>query len=83
VTEDDTNDLASLDADPADFGALTNETPDAIIVFKFVTNDADSPVISYHNDGFGAVANGAGYVVRWEGAGFDQVIFLEDCETSP
>jgi hypothetical protein len=79
VTEDDTNDLASLDADPADYGALTNETPAGIVVFKFVTNDADSPLISFSNAGFGAVANGAGYVVRWEGASFDQVVFLEDC----
>jgi hypothetical protein len=79
VTEDDTNDLASLDADPADFGALTGVTPSGIVVFKFVTNDADSPLISFSDAGFGAVANGAGYVVNWEGAGNDQVVILEDC----
>lgn len=83
VTEDDTNDLASLDADPADYGALTGVTPAGIVVFKVVTNDADSPLISFHSDGFGATANGAGYVVNWEGASDNQVVILEDCETSP
>lgn len=83
VTEDDTNDRAVATADPADFGALTNETPEAIVVFKLVTNDADSPLLSFHDDGFGVVANGSGYVVRWEGAGFDEVLILDDCVTSP
>jgi hypothetical protein len=79
VTEDDTNDLASLDADPADYGVLTGVTPSGIVVFKFVTNDADSPLISFSDAGFGATANGAGYVVNWEGGSDNQVVILEDC----
>lgn len=63
VAEDDANDRAEYHADPVDFGALTGVTPDAIIIYKFVTNDAASPLIGYSDVGFGAVANGAGYVV--------------------
>lgn len=81
VTEDDALDEATLDADPADFGALTGVTPAGAVVFKFVTNDADSPLISFHDAGFGVVANGAGYVVNWENT--NNVVFLEDCVTSP
>jgi hypothetical protein len=79
VTEDDTNDEATLEADPIDFGALNNVTPEGLILFKFVTNDADSPLISYHDAGFGAAANGAGYVVNGEGANDDIWVVLEDC----
>ena len=83
VNEDDANDEATMEADPADFGALTGVTPAGIVVFKFVTNDADSPLISFSDAGFGATANGGGYVVNWEGANDDIVVVLEDCETSP
>ena len=79
VTEDDTNDQATMDADPVDFGALDNETPEGIILFKFVTNDADSPLIIFSDVGFGAAANGAGYVVNGEGASDDIWVVLEDC----
>lgn len=79
VTEDDTNDEAVLTADPVDFGALTNETPEGIVLFKFVTNDSDSPLISFSDAGFGATANGAGYVVNGEGANDDIWVVAEDC----
>ena len=80
VTEDDTGDQATLDADPIDFGALDVVTPEGIILFKFVTNDADSPLIGFSDAGFGAVANGAGYVVSVPN---DEWVLLSDCETSP
>lgn len=78
VSEDDTNDEATLEADPVDFGALDNETPEGIVIFKEVTNDADSPLISFSDDGFGAAANGAGYVVNGEGASDDIWVVAED-----
>ena len=79
VTEDDTNDEAVMTADPVDFGALTNETPAGIVLFKFVTNDADSPLISFSDAGFGATANGAGSVVNGEGSNDDIWVVAEDC----
>ena len=78
VSEVDASDEAHFLADPADYGALTGVTPAGIVVFKFVTNDADSPLISFSDAGFGAVANGAGYVVNWEGGSDDIVIVAED-----
>jgi|SRR3990167_10628810 len=45
VTEDDTNDFAYLDADDVVFTSLvTGETITWAILFRFVTNDTDSPV---------------------------------------
>lgn len=64
-TQDDTNDRANLDAATADFTTLDNETPTAMVVFRQVTNDADSPWVSLHDSGFGAAANGAGYTVEF------------------
>jgi hypothetical protein len=78
VNEDDTNNIATMEADPIDFGALTGVTPEGIILFKFVTNDADSPLISFSDAGFGAVANGAGYVVNGEGASDDIWVIAEN-----
>lgn len=78
VSEDDTADEAHLEADPIDFGALTNETPAGIVLFKLVTNDADSPLIAFSSAGFGATANGAGYVVNGEGANDDRWVIAED-----
>lgn len=83
VVEDDANDEATMNADPVDYGALDNVTPAGIVLFKFVTNDADSPLISFSDAGFGATANGGGYVVNGEGASDDIWVVLEDCETSP
>ena len=79
VTEDDTNDAAVMTADRVDFGALTNETPAGIVLFKFVTNDADSPLISFSDAGFGATANGAGFVVNGEGVSNNIWVVAEDC----
>jgi hypothetical protein len=63
VTQDDANNRANLDAATIDYGALDAETPTAILIFKFITNDAGSIPISIHDSGFGAAANGAGYTV--------------------
>ena len=63
VTQDDVNDRADFDADDINYGSLDNETPTAILIYKHVTNDADSIPISIHDTNFGAAANGAGYTV--------------------
>lgn len=64
VTQNDASDRADLDADDVDFTTLDNETPTAAVVFRQVTTDADSPVAAFFTTGFGAAANGAGYVVE-------------------
>jgi len=76
VVEDDAVDEAQLKGDPADYGALTAVTPAGIALFKFVTNDADSPLIGFSSTGFGAVANGGGYVVNPENG--DTWVIAED-----
>lgn len=63
VAQDDVNDRADFDADDISFGALDNTTPTACVIYKHVTNDADSIPISIHDTNFGAAANGAGYTV--------------------
>lgn len=72
VTEDDANDRANFDADDPVWSGADFGTPDAIIVFKFVTNDADSPVIAClditpkiaTNTGSYTVAFNAGGIMR-------------------
>lgn len=78
VVEDDTGNRAVLKGDPLDFGALANESPKAVILFKEGNDDSDSPLISYHDSGFGATANGAGYVVNGGGDDKSEWIVLED-----
>lgn len=65
ATQDNTNDRANLDAATVDFGALNNETPTAMVIFRQVTSDADSPPVSFHDTNFGTPANGAGYTVEF------------------
>lgn len=65
-TEDDTNDRANLDAATIDFGALDNETPTAIVIYRHVDGtDANDLLVSLHDSNFGDAANGAGYTVEW------------------
>jgi hypothetical protein len=65
VTQNDPEDRAELDADTVDFEALDNETPTAMLVFLFDTDDANSTPVTIHDSGFGAPANGAGYTVAF------------------
>jgi hypothetical protein len=58
--------VAELDANDADFGALTGVTPVAGVVYRHVDGtNANDLVVSHHDSGFGAAANGAGYSVAW------------------
>lgn len=64
VTQVDASDRAEADCADIDFTTLDNETPTAIVLFRFVTVDGDSPVMSLHDTNFGVASNGAGYVVE-------------------
>ena len=61
-TRNDTLDRHELDFDNIDYGALTGETVTAIVLFRFVTNDADSFLLSYH-DISDTITDGTGFVV--------------------
>ncbi len=65
-TQNDTLDRAELDADTLDYTTLDNETPTAMVVYRFVDGtDANDLLVSIHDTGFGAPANGAGYTVQF------------------
>lgn len=66
TTQNDSADRAEFDASDADYTTLDNETPTALVVYKFVdgTNPNDL-LVSIHDTGFGAPANGAGYNVQF------------------
>lgn len=64
VAQNDTNDRAEFDADDIDFGALDNETPTAMLIYQFITDDAGSDPIAIFDTNFGDPSNGAGYVVQ-------------------
>jgi len=65
VTQDDANNRANFDMATLDYGALDNETPTAVLIYKFITDDASSIPLSLHDSGFGVPSNGAGYTVTW------------------
>lgn len=48
-TIDDTNDRITYDCDDLDFGTIAaGENVEAMVVYRFVTNDADSILIAYY-----------------------------------
>jgi hypothetical protein len=59
ATEDDTGDRLVLDHDDIVYTAIDAGTADAAIYFRFVTNDADSPLWFYKDSGFPFVTNGS------------------------
>ncbi len=67
VNQNDTADRGEADSANIDFGALDNETPTAIVIYRFVTVPGDSPLISVHDTNFGSPSNGAGYIVETTG----------------
>lgn len=64
VTQNDTDDRGDADCANIDFGSLDNETPTAMLIYRFVTVDADSPCMAVYDTNFGSASNGAGYVVE-------------------
>lgn len=65
VTEDDTNDWAKFDANDRLFAALQAAagTPAKAIIFKFVTTDADSPMLASLALTSPPVPNGGDYTI--------------------
>lgn len=78
VNVDDTNDRAEFTAAATTFSAVpaqggSNVT--ALVVFKFVTNDTDSPLIAYIDTGTGfpLTPNGSDITVTWNAEGVLQL----------
>lgn len=69
VTENDTTDLANIDADDVVWAAIDGATAQAAVVFVQVTNDADSPLIAYFDTGFPFTANGGQLTWQFNAAG--------------
>lgn len=76
VNEDDPNNRAEFDADDvtwASLGAGTRQAAGALL-FKFVTNDADSVPVAYiDSGGFPINGNGANFTITWNAEGILQV----------
>lgn len=51
VSQNDSADRAEFDIDNPVFSALSGNTVTAAVLYRHVTNDADSPLISYHDFG--------------------------------
>lgn len=70
-TLDDAGDQATFDAADATWSALLPGagTPTMAIVFKFVTSDADSPLVAAHDLSPVTAPNGGDYTVAWDAAG--------------
>lgn len=74
VTEDDSNDRAVFDADDvtwlnADFG-----TPDAAIIYKFVSDDSDSPLICCVDLSPNIVTNTGNFTAQWNAGGIMRML---------
>lgn len=75
VNEDAANNRAEFDANDVQWAALGAGTRQALgmILFKFVTNDADSPVIAWiDTGGFPFSGNGGNVDVAWNAEGILQ-----------
>lgn len=76
VNEDAANNRAEFDANDIQWAALGAGTRQALgmILYKHVTNDADSPVVAWiDTGGFPFTANGGNVDVAWNAEGILQV----------
>lgn len=69
VTRDDTNDRVVFTATNVVWTALGSSIPFRVVLFKFVTNDADSRLIACLDLISPPVANGGDYTVAWSANG--------------
>lgn len=69
VTENDTTDLANIDADDVVWAAIDGATAQAAVVYRLVTNDADSQLLFYMDTGFPFTANGGQLTWQFNAAG--------------
>jgi hypothetical protein len=65
VSVEHANDRAVISVDDIDFGALDNETPTAVLIYRHVTTDSDSIPCIIVTGGMGVASNGAGYMVTF------------------
>jgi len=75
TTEDDANNRAEMDADDITWSALGAGARQAVgmVVYKFVTNDADSiPIAFIDSGGFPFTGNGSDVAVTWNVEGIVQ-----------
>ena len=76
VNEDLPNNRGEFDANDAAFGALgngMNDTLDGAVLFRFVTNDADSFLIAHiDTGGFPKTTNGGTFTIQWNAEGIVQ-----------
>lgn len=70
VTADDTNDRVVIDADDVVWTAINAGTAAAVVLFLFVSNDADSILLAYiDSGGFPIVTSGQDMTVSWSSSG--------------
>ena len=74
VNEDSTNHCANLDADNVTWTALNCGTPAVIVVYKFVSTDANSPIIGVL-DPTDTASNGGDWVAKWNNAATNGTLF--------
>lgn len=75
VSQDDPNNRGEFDASDVTWTALGAgaRSVAGLVIFQFVTNDADSPVLAYvDTGGFPYVANGADLTITWNAEGLIQ-----------
>lgn len=73
-TIDDTNDRITYDCDDPSFGTLTaGETISAMVLYRFVTNDADSILVAYCDLADTATGSASPFVVTINTAGIAYV----------
>lgn len=71
VTEDDTGDAAFLDAADVTFTSLAGgETPVGAWIYRLVTNDADSPLLSFIDTNDTVTTSGNNVVLTFAADGF-------------
>lgn len=76
VQQDDTNDRAEVLIPAQTWTGANWGDATALLVFKQVTNDADSIPISWHDTGFPITTNGGDLTVNFAGAGNNEAIYL-------
>ena len=73
VNIDTTNNRGEFAADPVTWTGINAGTAVAVLLFRFVTNDADSVPIAYiDTGGFPFVTNGGNFTITWNAEGILQ-----------
>ncbi len=77
TTQDNANDRADLSANNVTWAALeaVAGTPARAVVFKFVTNDADSRIVGWIDFTAPPVPNGGDWTAKWNNGASGGVVF--------